>query len=333
MATGGAKVNISDLVVDGTGNGLAGCSWNLVGIYYEDASGVINHVVRDIRRRQTLVHTVGANGDAIYAESDPAATPGTYPVTVENSSVHDFQKNGITGNLPGVALMVTGNEVRGQGPTTGAGENGIQIGFGATGTIKSNTVIDEIWAQDTSSDTGDAASGILAHDSAGVIISSNHVGNTQFGIAVVGDGNAFSECLTTAECSADDATISRNVVDGTLIFDGIDVCGSTLGTITGNTVAGSTESGIHLDGTCAPVASGAATPCRETSSTKRAPRILRARPIASPLPRQTQTTLSTRPSVETSAPPRPPRQTCGHKPLAPRSPGRSPQGPREALHK
>ncbi len=45
VATGGAKVNISDLVVDGTGNGLAGCSWNLVGIYYEDASGVINHVV------------------------------------------------------------------------------------------------------------------------------------------------------------------------------------------------------------------------------------------------------------------------------------------------
>ncbi len=180
-------------------------------------------------------------------------------MTVENSSVHDFQKNGITGNLPGVALMVTGNEVRGQGPTTGAGENGIQIGFGATGTIKSNTVIDEIWAQDTSSDTGDAASGILVYDSAGVIISSNHVGNTQFGIAVVGDGNAFSECLTTAECSADDATISSNVVDGTLIFDGIDVCGSTLGTITGNTVAGSTESGIHLDGTCAPVASGGAT--------------------------------------------------------------------------
>ncbi len=75
VATGGAKVNISDLVVDGTGNGLAGCSWNLVGIYYEDASGVINHVVRDIRRRQTLVHTVGANGDWPFTQSRTRPPP------------------------------------------------------------------------------------------------------------------------------------------------------------------------------------------------------------------------------------------------------------------
>ncbi len=239
-------VSISDVVVDGSGNnGLTYCGApNLIGIYYQDASGTVNRVVT---RNQTSVPPNGCQSGAglgIYVQSgDDAAHPtgGTSTLTVENSSVHDFQKNGITGNEPGTALTVTGNEVRGQGPTTtGAAENGIQFGFGATGKATSNMVIDEIWALDTSSDTGDAAAGILVYDSAGVTVSSNHVGNTQFGIAVVGDGSS----------PANDATISSNVLDGTLIFDAIEVCGSTGGTITGNTVTGSTESGIHLDGTC-----------------------------------------------------------------------------------
>jgi parallel beta-helix repeat protein len=110
-------------------------------------------------------------------------------------------------------------------------------------------VIDEVWGPDTSSEANDAASGIVVYDVAGASVTSNHLGNTQFGIAVIGDGSF----------SADDATISSNTLDGTLIFDGIDVCGSSGGTISSNTISGSTQSGIHLDGSCAPVASGGAT--------------------------------------------------------------------------
>src|SRR5271166_4512684 len=101
-------------------------------------------------------------------------------------------------------------------------------------------------APDTASDSGDAATGILIFDVAGANVLNNHVGNTQFGIAVAGD--------TTGE--ADDATITGNTLDGTLIFDGINVCGSSGGTITGNVISGSTQSGIHLDGTCTGVTSG-----------------------------------------------------------------------------
>ena len=60
---------------------------------------------------------------------------GTSTVTVRNSSVHDFQKNGITGNEVGTTLTVSSNEVRGLGPTNGAAENGVQLGFGATGRV------------------------------------------------------------------------------------------------------------------------------------------------------------------------------------------------------
>ena len=247
-------VTITNLVVDGFGNnGLTLCGVpNLVGIYYQDASGSIRDVVT---RNQTSVPPNGCaqgNGMGIFVQSGISLVTGgagTSTVTVLDSSVHDFQKNGITGNEVGTRLTVTSNEVRGQGPTNGAAENGIQLGFGATGRVGGNTVIDEIWAPDTASDSGDAATGILIFDVAGANVLNNHVGNTQFGIAVSGD--------TTG--AADDASITGNTLDGTLIFDGIDVCGSSGGTITGNVVSGSTRSGIHLDGTCTGVTSGGAT--------------------------------------------------------------------------
>src|SRR5271156_5578768 len=244
-------VTIANLTVDGSGNnGLTACGVpNLIGIYYQDATGLINN---DVTRNQTSVPPNGCaqgTGMGVFVQSGISLVTGgagTSTVTVLNSSVHDFQKNGITGNEVGTQLTVTSNEVRGQGPTNGAAENGVQLGFGATGRVNGNTVIDDIWAPDISSDSGDAATGILIFDVAGATVVNNHVGNTQFGIAVAGD--------TTGE--ADDATITGNTLDGTLIFDGINVCGSSGGTISGNVISGSTQSGIHLDGTCTGVTSG-----------------------------------------------------------------------------
>ena len=80
------------------------------------------------------------------------------------------------------------------------------------------------------------------YDAANVTISNNQVGDTQGAIVAVGDGSN----------PADNATITGNVVYGTLVWDGIDVCGSTGGRVTNNTVTGSGQSGIHLDGECSP---------------------------------------------------------------------------------
>ena len=238
-------VTISNLTVDGANNGITTCSPNLVGVYYQDASGTVNEVVA---RNQTAGLTSPLNGCqwgmGIFVQSGISTvtgTAGTSTVTVANSSVHDFQKNGITGNEVGTTLTARVNQVRGQGPTTGAAENGIQIGFGAAGAVTNNSVIDEIYSPCVStSDCGAIGEGILLFDATGISVTRNHVGNTQTGVGVTGDG-AFS---------ADDQTINNNVVDGTLVFDAIDLCGSNGGTINSNTIAGSSESAIHLDSTC-----------------------------------------------------------------------------------
>jgi hypothetical protein len=249
-------VNLSNLVVDGSNNGISSCSPDLIGIYYQDASGLVNHVVT---RNQTAGLTNPLNGCqwglGIFVQSGTSTVTnkaGTSTVTVENSAVHDFQKNGITGNEVGTTLKAVLDQVRGQGPTTGAAENGIQIADGAKGEAINNSVIDTIYSPCVSlASCAATASGILVFDSQDITVSGNRVGNTQDGIAIAGDGIS----------PADDQTIANNVLNGTLVFDGIDVCGSNGGTINNNTVAGSGQSAIHLDSTCTtiggPVGGGA----------------------------------------------------------------------------
>jgi len=262
---GASAVTISSLTVDGTGNDLSGCvTTTLEGIYFQNSSGrIVQNAVRN--QFQTDYADFGGcqNGLAINVES----ISGSSTVTVSGNSVRSYQKNGITatgqaigaGSL-GPIVTVSNNYIVGLGATAMnwqgvylsegvAAENGIQIGFGATGTISGNTLNDNIWGQDTSSDTGDAASGILIYSSEGVKVEANSVGSAQFGIVAVTDPPTSTFCNGAPCGPADNNTITSNKVIGTQIFDGIDLC-SNSNTVKSNTVYGSMESAIHVDDSC-----------------------------------------------------------------------------------
>lgn len=242
LVTGGSAVVISNLTVDGSNNNVTGCGTDVVGILYQNASGTI-HGNSVVNQTQPAGYTGCQGGLAIYAESSGA---GTATVSVTANQVQGYQKNGITGDDAGTHLTVSANAIIGAGPTDGAAENAVQIAYGATATIAGNQIGDSIWAPDTVGDTGDAASGILVYDSAGVKITGNTVASTQFGITVVSDGSG----------SADGATISKNKVAATYLFDAVDVCGAGNATIDGNIITGATESGIHLDSSCGTPSTG-----------------------------------------------------------------------------
>jgi Periplasmic copper-binding protein (NosD) len=237
LVTGPSDVTLLSLVVDGAGNGVTGCTPDVIGILYQNAQGLLNHITT---RNQYIGPEGGSlsgcqSGQGIFAQTDS----GNWTLEVENSSVHDFQKNGITGNDAGTTLIVIGSYIVGQGATNGAAENGIQIAFGATGSISGNFVIDDVWGPDVFGDTGDAAAGILLYDTSGSpLVKGNVVGNTQFGIAVVTDTGLPGN-----------TSVQSNKVFGTRLYDGIDVCSNT-NTIQANTLVNSAESGIHLDASC-----------------------------------------------------------------------------------
>jgi len=231
-------VNLSNITVDASNNGPADNSCdgsNLIGIYFQNSSGSVTHTAVV---NQTMVPTSGCQyGLAIFVQS---GNGGAANVTLTNNHVQNYQKNGITANESGTTVTISGNTVVGQGPTNGAAENSIQIGFGATGSITGNTVGDDIWMPDTPGDSADAASGILVYASSGISVSQNTVTNTQFGIAFVTDP-LFG--------SADGGVIRSNKVATTHIFDGIELCNNG-NTVRGNTVHGSDEAAIHIDSGC-----------------------------------------------------------------------------------
>ena len=233
---GPATVNLTNLTVDGNNNQLSGCAApTLVGVYYQNASGTLKSM--NVRNAVLGPADIACNsGLGMYFEAQSATS-----ITVTISSVTNYQKNGITANgygngNPGPVINFWGNEVVGLGPTMGAVENGIQIGYGATGKISGGIITDDIYQAGTS---GNAATGILVYASSGVNVNSNQIGNTQFAVAVVSDptyGNA------------DNNTVNANTIAATT-FDGVDVC-SNNNIVKNNQIFSSTEAGIKVDNRC-----------------------------------------------------------------------------------
>jgi nitrous oxidase accessory protein len=252
-------VTVSSLTVDGTGNNIAGCGApTLEGIYFQNASGkIIKNAVRNQFQTDFVDYGGCQNGLAINVESTTASNT----VTVSNNSVRAYQKNGITATgaatgpgSVGPAVTISANYIVGMAAMAmnwpgGAAENGIQVGFGASGTVSGNTVNDNIWYADTSSQPYNAASGILVYSSDGITISGNSVGSAQFGITAVTDPPSSTFCNGAPCGPADNTTITSNKVSGTQIFDAIDVC-SNSNTVKLNTIYGSAESGVHVDDSC-----------------------------------------------------------------------------------
>jgi len=239
LVQGVTGVTISHIIVDGQSSQTCG-GGNIIGIYYENASGTVTD---SVARNQ---NEGGGNGDqcgwGIAAESS-----GTQSLTVTNSSVHNFQKNGIVArgtNSAGLTLTATGNTVIGVGAVAGnAAQNGIEIAFGATGSVKSNYVANMLDAT-----FGGQAAGILLYATTGSpVVETNAVESTNTGIAIFYDSGFGG--------GGSDATISSNHIGGTNVFDGIDLCGANE-TAKSNIIYSSTNSGIHLDDSCEASVSG-----------------------------------------------------------------------------
>jgi parallel beta-helix repeat protein len=221
------NVTLEGLTVDGSGSGIV-CAPNMVGIYYRNASGKVKNAA--VRHMKSLPGGEGCqSGLGIFVQSGAG---GTAKVEVENSSVHDYQKNGITGNGSGTELKAKGNVVTGIGPTTGAGQNGIQIGYGATGEIEDNKVMNHIWAPCVSvASCAWIATNILIYKSDDVKIAKNAAGKSQTGIYLWGN----------------QGKVEGNHIFDTDIFDGLVLFGDD-NKAENNTITHSDEAAIYLQG-------------------------------------------------------------------------------------
>ncbi len=182
--TNGDTVSVQNLKIDGSlVSSVPGGASLFAGILYRDTAGLIDNVT---------VENIGAiyGGCGMYLVGHDTAVD----VEVRNCSVSGYSKNGITANYPNITANIHDNTVTGMGPTDATAQNGIQIGYGATGTISINNVSGHVWtdtyggSNDPATDPdADGACGILLYHPAGTVeIASNILTGNQFGIWSVG---------------------------------------------------------------------------------------------------------------------------------------------------
>jgi parallel beta-helix repeat protein len=214
--------------VDGSANGITSCAPNLIGILYQDASGWIQHnAVRNVRLASTLPGC--QSGGAIVVE---ISASGQSDVTISDNSVDAYQKNGITANEPGTKVDVTENAVTGLGPTTGAAQNGIQIGFGARGRVTNNAVAGNVYSPcESPANCPSNAAGILIYQSDGVRVERNTLASNQVGILV----------------AANNGNIGNNTVVHSVALDGIALA-RTGNSVSLNDISSSDDAAVYIQG-------------------------------------------------------------------------------------
>ena len=184
FANGSADVTIKDLVVDGLGRGNT--NYRFVGIGYYNAGGTVENVeVKDVRNTPL---DGSQHGVAIYVYNQDASLR---TVNIYNSNFYGYQKNGMALNGAGLTVNVSGNTTTGMGASDKIAQNGIQIGWEATGTVTGNTVSGHSWTGGTWT-----AAGILFYasdaDANGNIISENQTGITHVDGSGTYDNNTIS---------------------------------------------------------------------------------------------------------------------------------------------
>ena len=190
-ASSGSTANVNNLGVTTSLTDAYGCFGGddrLRGILFDGASGnITNSRVITIKRG---LSSGCQEGNGIEVRNFDGT--GTKTVVIDNNVVRDYQKNGITANGD-VAVTITSNTVQGAGRVDYIAQNGIQFGFGATGTVVGNSITDNFYTGCSNRDA--AKTGCTPYVAAGLLLfdidpssirrSSNTFINDQFNVLLV----------------------------------------------------------------------------------------------------------------------------------------------------
>jgi len=235
-------VVLENLVVDGSAasSSFTSCAYDYIGILYQDASGnVQGNVVENIYLPPGLAGC--QSGQGVYVQTEAGQSSA---VSISGNEVTNYDKNGITCNEVSTTCWISSNTAY---PVAAyqyiIASNGIQVGFGATGTVSDNTISgNDYCAQNGGPATcTTVATGILTYQSGGISVSVNYLHSNDVGAYFFFDGGTVG--------------VKNNVAAGGsyggIVFDiesGVSA--------TGNTAVNNGVNGIELDSTTASTISG-----------------------------------------------------------------------------
>ncbi len=225
QGTESGLVNISNLAVNGNSSANGNLDGWIEGIYYQNSSGTVTNVA-------TYRQKGNGNGFGIFLEGTtaPAKT-----VSVANSTVHDFDAEGIRTNgrvvPPSMTVNITSNSVISSTSFSGTPVYGGIDVQGSTGSILYNRVI-------THPAPAGVSAGVGIAFPANSTVTGNTVENFTVGIWSLGTSNTIKSNQVSLAGSAIVISASNNLVENNLLFpnlkDGAGISFNCTGT--GNTV-------------------------------------------------------------------------------------------------
>jgi hypothetical protein len=202
----GGTVNINNLIVDGT-NASSQSTFLFVGIYYQDASGVINDVA--VRNE-----AYPAGGGAGVVVENGVATQSTQSVIIENSVLAGMNGSGygvwVIDGGNGISAAIRSNFIDGAGASNGLYLYGGPGTEPITGTISSNIISNFSSAgvsaiNSTVTFTSNTIQNTVFLLADGSTLKSNHidagVGGYGYGVVLAGAGTNNVEANTIVNAS------------------------------------------------------------------------------------------------------------------------------------
>jgi len=186
---GVSAFSMAELTVDGLGRGND--NYRFQGVGFWNSGGTLTMVNVDNVMDTPFSGSQHAVG--VYAYNN---TGGPYAISLTDVNVNDYQKGGVALSGEGLTVALTRVNTPGQGPTGVTAQNGIQVSFGAGGSIVDCTVSDIEW-------TGGAwvASGILTYAASSVTI----------------DGATITDVQSSINNQDSDLTLKNSTVTGATV--------------------------------------------------------------------------------------------------------------------
>ncbi len=148
--------NITGFTIDGANQGDT--NYRFIGVGFWNAGGSL--VNAEVLNVMNSTFSGAQHGVAIYAYNN---TAGPYDIVLDSIVIDEFQKNAVALMGEGLTVDVDDLTITGAGVTDVTAQNGIQIGYGAGGTVDDCSISGIYWDGDTWT-----ASGMLLYDATAV---------------------------------------------------------------------------------------------------------------------------------------------------------------------
>jgi hypothetical protein len=225
-------IDLTAAQIGGTVTGALDATGCNIGVYFDAAHpggvsgaeifganyfGVLDNGQTGLVVERSTIHDIGESplngaqhGVGIYFAFGSGSTG-----TIKRNTIARYQKGGIVVNGAGSSAQILGNTVTGEGPVGYTAQNGIQIGFGATGSIVGNTV------------TGNSYTG-TSTDAAGILLAGGpgYGGDYVTGVSITRNtvtGNDVGIYLSNIDASfnAPAGPTGNSVVNNTISNDAV----------------------------------------------------------------------------------------------------------------